>query len=368
MSETHPPHGAAPQARLFAARVATVLLITSLFLMVILALWNSAQVMLLAFAGILLAVILRSAANLVSRWTPIKGRWALSLVLLLSAAGTAGAIWLAAPRVVTEFRELQSNLSASVDNLTGEMKRVPGGEEVAAKANELQDNMGDGTEIWRRIGGIFSNTFSAIAGILIWCIIGLFLAYDPRLYLAGCLRLVPVEKRERCCEVFSAMGKTLQGWLVGQVISMAFLFATTWIMLALLGVPLAFILALLTGILTFVPYIGPLVAVVPILLVALMESPQLALYTGLLYLVIQNVEANILMPLVFQRTVHLPPALSIVGQLILGGLFGVLGFILATPLTAVALVLVQKLYVEDVLADSLEDEVKEVPALETGDG
>ena len=84
---------------------------------------------------------------------------------------------------------------------------------------------------------------------------------------------------------------------------------------------------------------------------------------GLLYLVIQNVEGNIMMPLIFQRTVHLPPALSILGQLVMGAVFGVLGFILATPLTAVAMVLIQKLYVEDVLTDAMEEDVEQTPEL-----
>ncbi len=90
---------------------------------------------------------------------------------------------------------------------------------------------------------------------------------------------------------------------------------------------------------------------------------MLAVTTGALYMVIQNIESSILMPLVFQRTASLPPVLTIGGQLILGGIFGVLGFILATPLTAVALVLAQKLYVEDVLGDSMESEVQELPEL-----
>lgn len=363
MTKTHSSHEPAGPTRLFAARVATVLLIASLFLLLMFALFKSAEVLLLAFAGILLAVILRTAANAVSRWTRLNVRWALSLVLVLFTAAMVGVVWLAAPRVATEFGELRQNLSQSFNHLTNEVMRIPGGEAVADKASEMQENMDNGSEIWKRVGGIFSNTFGAIAGVLIWLVIGLFLAYDPRLYLAGLLRLMPVEKRGRSCEVIMAMGKTLQGWILGQFISMAFLFATTWIMLALLGVPLAFILALLTGLLTFVPYIGPVLAAVPILLVAMVVSPQLALYTGLLYLAVQNVEANILMPLIFQRTVHLPPALSIVGQLILGGIFGVLGFILATPLTAVALVLAKKLYVEDVLSDSLENEVESIPVL-----
>jgi predicted PurR-regulated permease PerM len=359
----HRPLGSAPRSRRFAARVATVLLIGSLFLILVLTLWQASQVLLLAFAGVLLAVVLRTASNAVSRWTRLKHRWALSLVLVLSIASGMAAVWLAAPRVATEIRELRVNLSKSVDTLSHEITRLPGGEEVAAKATEMQESIGSTDEIVKRVGGVFATTLGALGGFLIFMTIGIFLAYDPRLYLNGFLRLVPLEKRERTCEVFVALGKTLQGWLVGQLISMAFLFATTWIMLILLGVPLAFILALLTGLLTFVPYIGPILAAIPILLVAFIGSPMLAVYTGLLYLLIQNVEANIIMPLIFQRTVHLPPALSIVGQLILGGIFGVLGFILATPLTAVGLVLVQKLYVEDVLRDSMDDKIEEIPKL-----
>jgi predicted PurR-regulated permease PerM len=359
----HRPLGSAPGSRRFAARVATVLLIGSLFLALLLTLWQASQVLLLAFAGVLLAVVLRTASNAVTRWTRLKHRWALSLVLLLAISAGVATVWLAAPRVATEVRQLRENMSKSVEALTDEVMRIPGGEEVAAKASEVQEEMGTTDEILRRLGGVFSTTFGALAGMLVFLIIGIFLAYDPRLYLNGFLRLVPLDKRTRTCEVFDALGVTLQGWLVGQLISMAFLFATTWIMLILLGVPLAFILALLTGVLTFVPYIGPIIAAIPILLVAFVADPMLALYTGVLYLLIQNVEANIIMPLVFQRTVHLPPALSIVGQLILGGIFGVLGFILATPLTAVALVLSQKLYVEDVLGDSMEAGIRRIPEL-----
>lgn len=362
----NPPSGLAQGASRFSFRVATVLLISSLFVMLVLTLWKASQVLLLFFAGALLAVILGTAASALSRWTRLKYRWALTLVLLLTLVATVLVVWLAAPRVALEFKSLNENLSTSVGALLRDFVRLPGGEEVAAKASEMQQNINT-EELWKRVGGIFSTTFGAFGGLLVWLITGIFLAYDPQLYLRGFIRLVPLEKRARAGEVLGALWTTLQGWLMGQMISMAFLFITTWIMLSLLGVPLAFILALLTGLMTFVPYIGPVLAVIPILLVAFIADPMLALYTGLLYLVIQNVEANVMMPLIFQRTVHLPPALSIMGQLILGAIFGVLGFILATPLTAVALVLMQKFYVEDVLGDSMENEIRHIATLDRAD-
>lgn len=364
MSEDPPPYSA-PAPRGFEARVGAVLLMTFLFVGLALVLWSASQVLLLFFAGILLAVILRTASNALTRWTRLRPRWAVTLVLVLTVSLVAGTTWLAAPRVAVQLQALSQNLQKSVETLTAQLEQLPGGEEVVERATEMQEGIADGgfdlSAIWQQVGGIFATTFGAIAGILILTVVGVFLAYSPELYVTGFLRLVPKSKRSRTCEVLAALGTTLQGWLVGQLISMAILFVSTWVMLALLGVPLAFILALLTGILTFVPYIGPIIAVIPILMVAFIQSPTLAMYTGLLYLVIQNVEANVIMPLIFQRTVHLPPALSIIGQLILGGIFGILGFILATPLTAIALVLAQKLYVEDVLGDSMDEEVPKIP-------
>jgi predicted PurR-regulated permease PerM len=347
----------------FAARVGTALLIVSLFVVVVLALWNAAQVLLLFFAAMLLAVLLRTAAHPVSRWTKLSTRWSLTLVLVLLLVFTVAAGWLAAPKVTEQFMELRDSVLESIGSLADRLDDTPVGNIIEDRVSEITENTNDKNRIWKKLGGIFSTTFGAVAGILVFLISSIFLAYNPRLYLAGIIRLVPLARRARTCEVFTALGHTLQGWLIGQAISMVFLFATTWIMLALLGMPLAFILALVTGLATFVPYIGPLLALVPILLVAFVEDPMLAVYTGGLYMVIQNVEANVLMPLIFQRTVHLPPALTIAGQLILGGIFGVLGFILATPLTAVAMVLAQKLYVEDVLGDAMENEVEDIPKL-----
>lgn len=358
-----PPLASSPPPGGFAARVGTALLIVGLFVILVLALWSAAHVLLLFFAALLLAVLLRTAAHPVSQWTKLPTRWSLSLVLvlLLVFAGAAG--WLAAPKVTEQFMELRTSLHESIESLAERLEDTPVGDTIEDRVSEMTENTNGSNGMWEKLGGMFSTTFGAVAGILVFLISSIFLAYNPRLYLAGISRLVPLERRPRTCEVFTALGHTLQGWLIGQAISMAFLFATTWIMLALLGVPLAFILALVTGLATFVPYIGPLLALVPILLVAFVEDPMLAVYTGGLYMVIQNVEANVVMPLIFQRTVHLPPVLTIAGQLILGGIFGVLGFILATPLTAVGMVLVQKLYVEDVLGDAMEDEVEEIPKL-----
>lgn len=347
------------------ARVAATLLVVSVFVALALLLWYASQVVLLLFAAVLMAVILRTAGMAVARWTGMRDGWALVLVLVLTVAAMVGGVWLAAPAVSEQVGTLRENLQSSLDTLSTRASALPGGEQVMASASEARTLLLDNGTVWQRVGGVFTTTLGALSGLAVILFVGGFLAFDPGLYARGMMRLIPLAKRPRAAHVFSELGSTLQGWLLGQIISMAVLFLTTWVMLWALGVPLAFILALLTGIMTFVPYIGPLIALIPIVLVALVDSPALALKTGALFMVIQNVEANVIMPLVFQRMVHLPPALTIAGQLLLGAIFGVLGFILATPLTAVLLVAVQLLYVEDVLGDRMEAQrVMETPSLE----
>jgi len=356
MSDGFPPH----PPSLFIRRFTGVLVITVLFLVVVQTLWLAAQVLLLIFASILLAVVLRIGADFFVRFTRMPARWALSMVIVLSLGGLGLGVWVAAPRVAEQVFDLRENLHQSIDELRERWAESANGGDVFG---QVEDGLGATgfPSVWERAPGIFSSAIGAMSGLIIFLIIGVFLAYSPQLYVSGLLRLIPLRRRARACEVITALGVSIRGWLMGQIISMALLFFSTWLMLWLLGIPLAFILALLTGVLTFVPYLGPIIAFVPIVLVAFIQSPSLALYVTILYLIIQNLEANVIMPLVFQRTVDLPPVLTIAGQLVLGSLLGVAGFILATPLTAAGMVIVRMLYVQDALGDNLQEDLELLP-------
>jgi predicted PurR-regulated permease PerM len=152
------------------------------------------------------------------------------------------------------------------------------------------------------------------------------------------------------------LGHTLRWWLVGRIAGMIVVGFLTWIGLLLLGVPLSFTLATLAAILDFVPNIGPIIAAVPAVLVGLTESPMTGLYVALLYFAIQTLEGTLMTPLIEQRTVSLAPVLLLSAQLIMGVLFGVLGLLLATPFLVVLVIIIQRLYIEDVLGDSVEQD------------
>lgn len=342
-------------------RVWTLFFLLVLFVLFLLFLWKAIPVLLILFAGSLVALALRFLGDSISQFTRIPPRVALTLVLVVIIALGAIGGYLAAPTLAEQFTELGSNLQESVSELEETVRDTAVGEYLVQRVDGMEEEI-EGGELWGRIAGMFTTTIGAISGLSLTLIVGVFLAYNPGLYASGFLRLIPIQKRDRAAEIISELGDTLRWWMVGQLISMLVLTVTTWVMLLLLGVPLAFILGLLTGLLTFIPYLGPIIAAGPILLIAFVESPQLMIWTLVLYLVIQNLEANVLMPIIFQRTVHLPPVLTIVAQVLLGGMFGFVGIILATPLMAAGINLVKMIYVEDVIGDPMDKPVLQKPA------
>ncbi len=168
--------------------------------------------------------------------------------------------------------------------------------------------------------------------------------------------MFPLDKRTRVRQILVAVGDTLSWWLVGKVGSMLFIGVLTWIGLSILGVPLALTLGLIAGLLSFVPNFGPILSALPAILLAFVPpgSPMTALYVLLLFVGVQLLESNLVTPMIERRTVEIPPALTIVFQLALAVLVGGLGLVLATPLLAVLIVVIQMVYVEDILGDKQE--------------
>jgi predicted PurR-regulated permease PerM len=199
--------------------------------------------------------------------------------------------------------------------------------------------------------GMLGATFGVVAHAAIVIFFGLFLAAQPQLYLRGALHLVPKAQRPRAREILQEIGTVLRRWLVAQAFLSLVVGTITGIGLVLIGAPFALPLALLAGLMEFVPYIGPFISAVPAVLIGFAEGPQMALWIGLLYLAMQIVESYLLAPLVQQRAVELAPALVLFSQVLMGVIAGPLGVAVATPLAAVLLVAVKMLYVVDGLGD-----------------
>jgi predicted PurR-regulated permease PerM len=202
-----------------------------------------------------------------------------------------------------------------------------------------------------RAGGASSTALGGFGSLVVILFVGLFAAFEPALYRRGLLRLLPPGRRARAGEILSLMAHTLRMWMLGKMASMALVGIATWVGLALLGIPLAVVLSLLAAVLAFIPNLGPILSVIPAILLALLQGSTTALWVAGLYVGIQAVESYILTPLLQKNLVSLPPAVTLIAQVIMGTLAGGLGVIVATPLTAAALVLIKEAYVRDLLGD-----------------
>ena len=180
-------------------------------------------------------------------------------------------------------------------------------------------------------------------------ILTLMLLADPYPYRQGFIRLFPSFYRRRVAEILVLCDRALQGWLKGILFNMLVITTLSFFGLLALQVPLALSQALLAGILTFIPNIGPGLSVVSPMAIALLDGPWKSVAVLVLYIVIQQVESNLLTPLVMAQQVSLLPAVTLLAQVFFATFFGFLGLLLALPLTVVGQVWFKEVLLKDIL-------------------
>ncbi len=314
----------------------------------------------LLFAGILLAVFLRGIGDWLSRRTPLSRGWALGVTLAAIAAVVALGVWLIAPSLAAQVDELTQRLPQAARRIAEHVGRYTWGRKLVERLSDVQ-GLPHARQALLGATQLLSTTLGALTGAIVVLFVGLFLAAEPAAYRKGLLRLVPIARRARASTVLDDMGHILRRWLLGRLLSMAVVGVMTWIGLALLGIHLALALAILAATLTFVPYIGPLLALLPAALLGLLQGPAMAGYVIALYVGIQVVESYVITPLIQRSTVSLPPGLILVTQVLMGTLAGGLGVVFATPLLAALVVLAKRVYVEGVLGDSTVNQGEDAP-------
>jgi predicted PurR-regulated permease PerM len=341
--------------RKLARRVTLVNGIGVLFILGLAAVVLAADALLLIFACILFSILLYKLSALLHQRTGIKRNIALVIVVLLLTAifGLGG--WAMAPQISEQSGQLAKEIPAAIERLQAEVAQHPILKRVVAELPPPEDIVKQMGSLVPNAGLFFSGVIGTLGNIVIIIFVGIYFAASPGVYTGGFIRLVPQQKRARAREVMQEMGDNLSSWLLGKAVSMLIVGVTTAIGLSLLGVPLALILGVIAGLLDFIPYLGPIMAGIPAVLLALSISPDLALYALLLFAAINMLEGYVLQPMIEAKAIELPPALVIVMQLIFGTLFGFAGVALATPLAAVLSVLVKMLYIEDILGDRPRD-------------
>lgn len=304
------------------------------------------DVLLLVFAALVLAVVFSAMADRLARRTRMKRSLALGLSVTAVIALFVAIFWLFGAQLVDEFATIRSGIPPALDQLQRGLDRMGLGEParrlLAAGNADIGQYLG-------RAGGYVMTAGNALANIVLLLVGAIFIAGDPALYRRGLLMLIPQRGEETVAAALNDSARGLRGWIVGQALSSAFVAVLTGGGLMLIGVPAAAGLGLLAGLLDFIPLIGPIIAAVPAVLLAFTDSPTTAAWTVGLFLLIQQLQGNILLPMIQEQAVNVPAAVLLFAILAAGTLFGIVGVILAAPLTVVVYVMVQRIYVRTLL-------------------
>lgn len=313
--------------------------------------WYAVWVLLVFFAGVLLAIFWRSLAEALSYWTGMSVGWALGAVVAAMVVISALLAWLLLARISTQISELAERLPLAFEHLRRKLEMYPVGQQLLLLGRRLNLASLARPELLGTAGGVLSTALGGVVTIVVMLFLGIYLAMDPQLYIGGVVSLFPRGYRARVYEIFDAVGYTLRWWIIGQAIDMLAIGVVTALGLWIIGVPLALTLGLMAAVFNIIPNFGPFFSFIPAMLLAVTVSPGRAMWVILLYIVAQSLEGYVLQPMIQRQAVRLPPALTITAQVLMGLLLGVVGLALAAPLAAATLVIVKMVYVQDVLGE-----------------
>jgi predicted PurR-regulated permease PerM len=313
--------------------------------------YRTSGVILAFLLTILLSIILSAPVNYLAR----KG-WPRTWGVIAVIAAIGGVFWLLGlalvPAVETQSREFAEAFPTLLD-------------EALALANRLQSFFGLGTQIglnpesFSELGRkvLTGSTVSTAAGVgltaatvvslaAVVFISTIYLVIRPEPWINGFVSLFPAGWRQRTREVLQALYQTVQRWFLGQLAAMTFIAVFWAISLSLIGVPFALLIGIFSGLISFIPYLGALISIVIPVLLALISDPFSVVWVILAFVIIQQIEGNLLQPIIMSRAVDLHPALVVFAILVMGTLFGIVGVFLAVPLVAALQVLVRELWVQ----------------------
>ncbi len=303
------------------------------------------DVLLLVFGAILFAVILRVLAD------PLSTRLGLSdpAALLVASLGlflvVAGGIFLFGTQLTTQLAQLYEQLPKAVEAVSTQL------------GINLNADIFSGTAIGNLISTAYTwatTVVSVLAGILIIVFGGIYLATSPTMYRNGLVMLFPTNIQQEVEKTLDDIGRCLKLWLTAQFLAMIIVGAATAVGLWLVGLPSALALGLIAGLAEFIPVVGPIASAIPGLLIAASLGWETMLWALAVYIIVQQLESNLIMPLLVGSAVNIAPAIGLFAVIALSVIFGPLGLLFAYPLAVVADVAVRRLYIRNTLGEQVE--------------
>lgn len=307
--------------------------------------WYLFGVVLMAFGAIILAMLLRLGAQPLMRWLALPEPIALIASGLLILGVIAATGFLFGTHLTDEFQDVVRRTTDASASIEGRMQQTAAGNYL------LKHMTGSDFSLAGILPGVLKVSTTFFEGVIIMLISGVYLAAQPQLYRRGLIWLFPPRKHARAAEIFDDVAAALRLWLLGQLLEMVLVGVLTTFTVWIIGVPSPLAIGLIAAIGEFIPYLGPILAAIPAVLVALTKSPETALWTLIAYLVIHQLEGQIITPLIQRHMVAIPPAVMLLGIAAITYLFGAIAIIFAAPIAVVIFTAVNLLYVRDTLGE-----------------
>jgi len=342
MNPNHPAEKAKKELS-YIQKVWQTVAIVALLVVVILIARIAFNVLLMILAGSLIAVYFHGFGDLIERKTGLSRR----ISMILSVGGSFLILGLLLWFMGTKIQNQVSVLSDSLPNTITAAKLKM--EETQTGRKVLEYVSGDNSDrMFSTVQRFFSTSFGVLGNLYVIILLSFFFTANPDVYKNGILMLIPPANKPIARTSIDRISQMLKGWLKGTMLSMLLITLLIAMGLTIMGIPGALVLSLLTGMLKLIPNFGSMAAMVPGVLLALTVSTNTAIIVALIYVVSQTIVSNIVTPLIQKRMINLPPALTIISQVIMGTVSGALGIILAVPLLAIIIILVDELYVKKI--------------------
>jgi len=313
------------------------------FIVVLLLLFKALfSILLLSLAAILVAVYFRGCAQILHR----NLKWPLNLCTFLSVFLNllllVGFFWFVGAQLQQQISQLSDTLPKTIQNVKDHLNNSDLGSKVLNYLNKSGSSLKMET-IGKKF---FSSSFGVLSDLYILLLLSIFFTADPMLYKRGIVHLLPEKAKDKGAKLLDEMVVVLKKWLKGQIFGFFVIAVLTGVGLWIVGMPMVLTLALIAGVLNFIPNFGPIVALIPGVLLASMQGPTTALIVAAIYIVVQIFQSAVTQPLIQQKMVDIPPALTIFAQVAFGMLAGFWGVLMATPIVALLIRIVNRLYVE----------------------
>jgi predicted PurR-regulated permease PerM len=271
------------------------------------------------------------------------------LAILLIIGTFAGIVAAVVPTFIEQMDQFIDDVPGIAEDIEHEVEDITGAE-PGEIGDELQNRLEEIAEDPGQLVGPIASIGLGVAGFLAATVLGIITAYyiavRPQPLIDGALSLFPPDRREWALAIGDRIRDSWIGWMKGVVIDMLANGIMIWAGLSLIGLEFALVFGVIAGLFTVVPYFGPVAASVPAVLFGLADSPEMALLVVIVFIVVQQIEGNLTIPLVMAQTVRLHPAVIAIGIVIVAQLLGFAGLLVAVPILSLIVILVDELWVK----------------------